>query len=198
MNRASTVELRARLLRAAEAEIAATGPARASLRAIARRCGVSHQATAHHFVDRAGLFTALATEGHQLLLQETEQAIAATPAVGGEQVAAAGAAYVAFSQKRPALFDLMYRPDLLHNDDEQLVAARQAHRDLSLANIAAAQQRGWGTAVPTAELAVLGWAAVHGLAVLQRDQIVSVLYPEVDVDSILRRVVHVLDLVARE
>ena len=47
--------------------------------------------------------------------------------------------------------------------------------------------------MPTAELAVLGWAAVHGLAVLQRDLIVSVLYPEVDVDSILRRVVHVLD-----
>ena len=75
MSRASTVDLRARLLRAAEAEIAATGPARASLRAIARRCGVSHQATAHHFVDRAGLFTALAVEGHELLLQETQEAI---------------------------------------------------------------------------------------------------------------------------
>ncbi len=193
MSRASTVDLRARLLRAAEAEIAATGPARASLRAIARRCGVSHQATAHHFVDRAGLFTALALEGHQLLLQETEAAIDAALAEGGQRVAAAGAAYVEFSRRHPALFDLMYRPDLLRNDDEDLIAARLAHRDLSLANIASAQERGWGTDVPTAELAVLGWAAVHGLAVLQRDLIVSVLYPEVDVDSILRRVVHVLD-----
>ncbi|PWN03258.1 TetR/AcrR family transcriptional regulator [Nocardioides silvaticus] len=193
MSRASTLDLRARLLRAAEAEIAATGPARASLRAIARRCGVSHQATAHHFVDRAGLFTALALEGHQLLLEETQAAIDATPAVGGQRVAAAGAAYIAFAHRHPALFDLMFRPDLLHDDDEELAAARLAHRDLSLANIAAAQERGWGTEVPTAELAVLGWAAVHGLAVLEREQIVSVLYPEVDVDSILRRVVHVLD-----
>jgi len=193
VSRASTVDLRARLLRAAEAEIAVTGPARASLRAIARRCGVSHQATAHHFVDRAGLFTALALEGHQLLLQETKAAIDGTPAAGGQRVAAAGAAYVEFSRRHPALFDLMYRPDLLRNEDEDLIAARLAHRDLSLANIAAAQERGWGADVPTAELAVLGWAAVHGLAVLQRELIVSVLYPEVDVDSILRRVVHVLD-----
>jgi AcrR family transcriptional regulator len=196
MSRASTLDLRARLLRAAEAEIAATGPARASLRAIARRCGVSHQATAHHFVDRAGLFTALALEGHQLLLQETRAAIDATAAEGGQRVAAAGAAYVEFSRRHPALFDLMYRPDLLRNDDEDLVAARLAHRDLSLSNIAAAQERGWGADVPTAELAVLGWAAVHGLAVLQRDLIVSVLYPEVDVDSILRRVAHALDALA--
>jgi len=193
MSRASTVDLRARLLRAAEAEIAATGPARASLRAIARRCGVSHQATAHHFADRAGLFTALAAEGHDLLLEETREAIDGTPVEGGQQVAAAGAAYVEFSRRHAALFDLMYRPDLLRNDDEQLVAARLAQRDLMIETIAAAQARGWGTEVPTAELAALGWASVHGLAVLQRDLVVSAVYPEVDPDSILRRVVHVLD-----
>jgi AcrR family transcriptional regulator len=193
VSRASTVDLRARLLRAAEAEIAATGPTRASLRAIARRCGVSHQATAHHFADRAGLFTALAVEGHDLLLEETQEAIDGTPVEGGQQVAAAGAAYVEFSRRHAALFDLMYRPDLLRNDDERLVAARLAQRELMLATVADAQARGWGTDVPTAELATLGWAAVHGLAVLQRDLVVSAVYPEVDLDSILRRVVHVLD-----
>jgi AcrR family transcriptional regulator len=196
VSRKSTVDLRARLLRAAEAEIAATGPARASLRAIARRCGVSHQATAHHFVDRAGLFTALATEGHDLLLKESQQAIATVPVEGGQQVAAAGAAYVEFSRRHTALFDLMYRPDLLHNEDEHLIAARLAQRELMLATIAAAQARGWGADVPTAELAMLGWAAVHGLAVLQRDLVVSAVYPEIDLDSILRRVVHVLDQLA--
>lgn len=193
MRRASTVDLRARLLRAAEAEIATVGPARASLRAIARRCGVSHQATAHHFADRAGLFTALAVEGHDLLHEKTREAIDGAPVDGGQQVAAAGTAYVEFSRRHAALFDLMYRPDLLHNDDERLVAARLAQRELMLATVAAAQARGWGTDVPTAELATLGWAAVHGLAVLERDLVVSTVYPEVDLDLILRRVVHVLD-----
>jgi AcrR family transcriptional regulator len=197
VSRASTVDLRARLLRAAEAEIAAAGPARASLRAIARRCGVSHQATAHHFADRAGLFTALAVEGHELLVQETREAIAGAPVEGGQQVAAAGAAYVEFAARHPALFDLMFRPDLLRNDDEALTAARLGHGALMLETIAAAQERGWGTDVPTAELAALGWASVHGLAVLQRDAVVSAVYPDVDLDSILRRVVHVLDRLDR-
>ncbi|WP_183093482.1 TetR/AcrR family transcriptional regulator [Nocardioides stalactiti] len=193
MSRASTLDLRARLLRAAEAEIAATGPARASLRAIARRCGVSHQATAHHFADRAGLFTALAVEASDLLLAETREAIASAPVEGGQQVAAAGAAYVAFAQRHAALFDLMYRPDLLRHDDERLLVARRTHRDLMVDTIAAAQKRGWGVEVPTAELATLGWATVHGLAVLQRDSVLSAVYPDVDLDSVLRQVAHALD-----
>lgn len=192
----SRLDVRHRLLRAAEQEIASSGPARASLRAIARRVGVSHQATAHHFDDRAGLFTALAVEGLELLLEQTEAAIAAAPVEGGLQVAAAGAAYVEFALARPTMFDLMFRPELLHVDDERFVGARERHRDLMLATVADAQATGWGTAVPTAELAMLGWAAVHGLAVLQRDQLVSAVYPDVDPDTILPRVVHALDALA--
>nr|WP_281366647.1 TetR/AcrR family transcriptional regulator [Nocardioides thalensis] len=184
------------MLRAAEQEIASSGPARASLRAIARRVGVSHQATAHHFEDRAGLFTALAVEGLELLLEQTEAAIAEAPVEGGLRVAAAGAAYVEFALARPTMFDLMFRPELLHVDDERFVAARERHRDLMLATVADAQATGWGTAVPTAELAMLGWAAVHGLAVLQRDQLVGAVYPDVDPDNILPRVVHALDALA--
>lgn len=190
------LDVRHRLLRAAEQEIASSGPARASLRAIARRVGVSHQATAHHFEDRAGLFTALAVEGLELLLERTEAAIAQAPVEGGLQVAAAGAAYVEFALARPTMFDLMFRPELLHVDDERFIAARERHRDLMLAAVADAQATGWGTAVPTAELAMLGWAAVHGLAVLQRDQLVSAFYPDVDPDNILPRVVHALDALA--
>lgn len=192
----SRLDVRHRLLRAAEQEIASSGPARASLRAIARRVGVSHQATAHHFDDRAGLFTALAVEGLELLLEQTEAAIAGAPVEGGLRVAAAGAAYVEFALARPTMFDLMFRPELLHVDDERFVAARERHRDLRLATVAEAQATGWGTAVPTAELAMLGWAAVHGLAVLQRDQLVSAVYPDVDPDNILPRVVHALDALA--
>ncbi|WP_345000693.1 TetR/AcrR family transcriptional regulator [Agromyces bauzanensis] len=39
------------------------GVARLSLRDLARRVGVSHAAPAHHFGDRQGLFTAIATDG---------------------------------------------------------------------------------------------------------------------------------------
>lgn len=192
MSRASTVDLRARLLRAAEAEIAATGPARASLRAIARRCGISHQATAHHFSDRAGLFTALAVEGSDLLLAETRAAVDGVAVEDGQQLAAAAAAYLRFAARHAALFDLMYRPDLLRHDDDELVAARLAHRNLLIDLIAAAQEQGWGVDLPTAEIATLSWAAVHGLAVLQRDAVLAAVYPEVDPEKSLRQVAAVL------
>lgn len=196
-------DLRQRLLRAAEQEIAACGPAKASLRAIARRVGVSHQATAHHFEDRAGLFTALAVEGFDLLLERTRAAIAdASEGLGvdgadaGRPVAAAGAAYVEFALRHPTMFDVMFRPELLHAEDERLLAARDEHRAVLLSNIAAAQERGWGVGVPTEELAVIGWATVHGLAVLERDSQLGGLLSEAELPRVLGRVARTLEALA--
>ena len=60
-------DLRRTLLVAAAAAIDESGPAALSLRDLARRAGVSHAAPAHHFTDKAGLLTALAAEGFDLL-----------------------------------------------------------------------------------------------------------------------------------
>ncbi|HWJ82556.1 MAG TPA: TetR/AcrR family transcriptional regulator [Nocardioides sp.] len=189
-------ELRERLLRAAEAEIAEAGPARASLRAIARRCGVSHQATAHHFEDRAGLFTALALEGFDVLCARTRAAVGDAEPAGGAQVVAAAAAYVEFALLHPAMFDVMFRPEIVRAGDPRLGRARAEHRSLLVAVLEEAQRAGWGVAAPTEELATLGWAAVHGLAVLERDQLISDLHPDVDLEAILLRVVQALDVIA--
>lgn len=196
-------DLRQRLLRAAEQEILAQGLARASLRGIARRVGVSHQATAHHFDDRAGLFTALAVEGFELLVARTQSAIA-TAGEGlddggtdaGRPVAAAGAAYVEFAMRHPTMFDVMFRPELLHVDDAAFVTARQAHRDLLLSTTAAAQDRGWGVVLPTEQLAVLGWACVHGLAVLHRDSQLDDIAGDLDVTNLLEQVARALEALA--
>ena len=53
-------DLKMALLRAAEAELAENGIESFSLRAVAKRAGVSHGAPAHHFKDAKGLLTALA------------------------------------------------------------------------------------------------------------------------------------------
>lgn len=193
------VDLRQRLLRAAEQEIATCGPAKASLRAIARRVGVSHQATAHHFEDRAGLFTALAVEGFELLLEQTTAAVEGVgeeDLAAGAQVAASGAAYVRFAMKHPTMFDVMFRPELLHEWDPRLLDVRRLHRDLLVQIVAAAQARGWGAGVPTEELATVGWATVHGLAVLQRDAQLTEVLPEVDLTQLLGRVARALDALA--
>lgn len=189
-------ELRERLLRAAETEIAEAGPARASLRAIARRCGVSHQATAHHFEDRAGLFTALALEGFDLLCRQTRAAVRDAEPEGGGQVVAASVAYVDFALAHPAMFDVMFRSEIVRAGDPRLVRARAEHRALLLDALVAAQATGWGAHAPVAELVTLGWAAVHGVAVLERDHLISDLHPDVDLEAILLRVVKALDVIA--
>ncbi len=62
-------DLRAVILAEAARLVAERGADRGSLRELARDAGVSHAAPAHHFTDRRGLFTALATQGFQLLAQ---------------------------------------------------------------------------------------------------------------------------------
>lgn len=187
----SGADLRTRLLRAAEQEIAEHGPVAASLRGIARRCGVSHQAVAHHFTDRAGLFTALAVEGFSRLERRTLDAAAGVGPDAGQQLAAAGTAYVVFASEQRSLFDLMFS-GLLRSDDPDLAAVRQRQRDFMVRTVSAAQAAGWGLDVPAEELAAIGWASMHGLVLLERDRMISSVYPEVDLDEVFLRFVRAL------
>jgi AcrR family transcriptional regulator len=82
-----------------------------SLRAVARRAGVSHAAPYHHFTDRKALVAALAREGLASLVQALESA--------GRQVEdprlellEIGVAYVRFSTENRALFRLMFSAEL--------------------------------------------------------------------------------------
>src|SRR4029453_17263435 len=84
-------DLRVALLDAAAAVIDESGPAAVTLRDLARRVGVSHAAPAHHFADRAGLLTALATAGFTRLADAVEQVSPIT------DLRQAGVAYVTFA-----------------------------------------------------------------------------------------------------
>src|SRR5699024_12264833 len=60
-------DLRRTLLAQTASAIAEDGVARLSMRALAKRAGGSNAAPTNHFGDKAGLLTALATEGFDLL-----------------------------------------------------------------------------------------------------------------------------------
>jgi AcrR family transcriptional regulator len=127
---------RAALLTAAREELAEVGTGGLSLRSIARRAGVSHAAPKHHFGDRAGLLTALASQGFGQLGDALEHAVATSVGDPRERLAALGRAYVHTGLRDPALFELMFRPDLLDRDDPNLREAQQATFDLLAAVVA--------------------------------------------------------------
>ncbi len=161
------------LLAAAQAELAEHGSAGISLRAVARRAGMSHAAPKHHFGDRAGLLSAVAADGFAALSTELHRVGDVAPE---RRLAALGRAYIDFGVTHPALFDLMFRPSELRADDPALRQAQRAALDTLSTAVAdsssavAAETTPGGTPV----LTVLSWALAHGLVVLARDGALAV------------------------
>jgi AcrR family transcriptional regulator len=150
-------DLHRALIDAAVAEIDASSIASLSLREIARRAGVSHAAPAHHFGDKAGLFTAIAIEGFGLLRQ-------ATSAVshGPDGLLLAGIAYVEFAIGHRAYFEVMYRPELYRPDEPDLITAREA--SFAVLYTTARQGAGLSAEEDVTGLALAAWSVVHGFA----------------------------------
>ena len=148
-------DLRRAVIDGATAVIAEHGPAALSLRELATRIGVSHGAPAHHFGDRAGLLSAIAAEGYELLAEALE---VARDEGGFLDV---GLAYVRFAIDHPAHFQVMYQPSLYRSDDPGVVAAR-ARAAAALYGSAATVE----AAAPTMHVGLAGWCLMHGLATL--------------------------------
>ena len=139
------------------------GLAAVSLRAIARRAGLSHNAATHHFGDRTGLLTAVAVVGFRRLTTALSAA-ADESATGEDRLAGLGRAYLDFGLSEPNLLELMFRPDLLRRDDSELQAAEQA----AFGALEDAMRGDGRPPGEPADLAMVAWAFVHGLAGLAR------------------------------
>lgn len=151
--------LRQAVLAAAVDAITEVGPAGVSLRDLARRAGVSHAAPAHHFGDKAGLLTALAAEGYGLLADTLDAAHQRT-----QDFLEVGVAYVRFAVERRAHFEVMFRPDLYHSDDPEVLAARERASEALSGGIDTLPS---GRAGPDARIAgIAAWSLVHGFATL--------------------------------
>jgi AcrR family transcriptional regulator len=146
------------LLEAAVEAIDEVGPAALSLRDLARRAGVSHAAPAHHFGDKAGLLTAVATDGFRRLAATLGDAYRATGSF-----LEVGAAYARFAVTHRAHFEVMFRPELYRADDPALAQARDAARSLLYPPAAEAAAGAGGDDL---RAAVAAWSLVHGLVTL--------------------------------
>jgi AcrR family transcriptional regulator len=160
------------LLRTARKLLAARGPAALSLREVARRAGVSHQAPYRHYPDKEALLAALAAEGFRELSAAVEQAVRRHPACAIDQLAAAGVAYVKHGLKEPALYRLMfgYQPAAPVAASQQLQGdSRRAFAELQQI-IERGQAAGEFRPDDPLILAVAAWCIVHGLTSLVIDE----------------------------
>lgn len=132
-----------------------------SLRAVARKTGVSHAAPYRHFPNHESLLVELAIEGFSELRAEIVAAGSA-PGAEDDRITNLGAAYMRFVARRPALTRLMFGPQLPNRD---------TFPALGIAADAIGEEI--GNALHDSALGLAVWAAVHGLAMLILENVID-------------------------
>jgi AcrR family transcriptional regulator len=158
-------DLRLTLLRVVGDLVREEGVGALSLRAVARRADVSHNAPAHHFGTKEGLLTAFAAEGFNRLaatMAEAQRAEGAT--TGPHLLAASGRGYVRFALDHPDEFAMMFRPELVTASDPVLAAASKAAYEPLRIAIDRCVAEGLLDGVDPHVAAVAAWSLPHGFA----------------------------------
>jgi AcrR family transcriptional regulator len=154
-------DLRNGLLEAARGILEEESLAALTLRAVARRAGVSHAAPYRHFPNHEALLVELSVEGFDELREAITEA---AKAHGNEsdKIANIGAAYMRFVAQRPALARLMFGGQLPNRDQ---FPALEKKAD-SIGNEI-------GAALHDSALGLAVWSAVHGLAMLVLENVID-------------------------
>jgi AcrR family transcriptional regulator len=154
-------DLRGALVRTAIELLEEGGDTELSLRAVARRAGVSPAAPYRHYADREALVSAVAAVGYRELAGRLAAAhpSPSTP----EQLASVAIAYVRFALERPALFRIMFGEPCDRDNDERVAATASVSQ-----YVRAIVERTFPQADADA-LATAVWALVHGFACLHLD-----------------------------
>ena len=167
-----------------------------SLREVARRAGVSHNAPYKHFPEKRDLLAAVAARGFEALAEFT---LASLKSVTGAraQLIACGRAFVAHGIANPALYRLMFGAALTSPEAgrpliEKVAAAKaRAVLDATLADAVRSGAFPSSMANPresaAASLAV--WSLLHGLTMLAIDDFVG---PPADVETLIDSVLGAL------
>ena len=151
-----------------------------SLRELARRAGVSHNAPYKHFADKRVLLAAVSAAGFDLLARRITEA---TERLSNPRarLAAIARAYVRHGVENPALYRLMFGGYLTGADDGR-PAIERAAGDKTKALVAAAIVDGaLGRPIPNtprnerkiAAAILVFWSQMHGLTLLLVDRLVG-------------------------
>jgi AcrR family transcriptional regulator len=151
-----------------------------SLRELARRAGVSHNAPYKHFADKRELLAAVSAAGFEAL---TKRAGAEISRVGNPraQLFALLRTYIRYGVENPALYRLMFGGYLSGPDDGRPAIERAAAEQTRILLAGVIRDGGLGRAIPDTvrnERKIAGailacWSLVHGLTQLIADGLVG-------------------------
>lgn len=169
-----------------------------SLREVARRAGVSHNAPYHHFADKHELLIAVAANGFLTLRR---QMLAAIEEVDDPRAALlkSGEVFVTFGARNPALYRLMFGPVFAtarHDRKGPLDSAAAEARAVLNDIIRRGAVRGTFTPSPTDEealqlAALAAMSLVHGMTMLVIDGLATGV-PHLPVEDIVERLGRLL------
>ncbi|WP_394829170.1 TetR/AcrR family transcriptional regulator [Pendulispora albinea] len=140
-----------------------------TMRELARRAKVTHNAPYRHFADKEALLAAIAEEGFEMLAADGARALAAA---GGDPRAALrelGASYVFFAVEHPHHFRLMFGLPLANVQAAHPSLGLAAQKSFAQLTDAIEAIRAGGLLRADRDprgLAIIAWALVHGLASL--------------------------------
>jgi len=160
----NATDLRQKVLQASLALIEEGGLDRLSMREVARKSGVSHQAPYYYFGDREAILAAIAGEGFSKLGRAVDRA-RSDPAKALEAI---GRAYVGFALRHPAYFQAMFRADAVPLDRYPDVRKLE---DEAFGKLVEEIGKAFPDQSSAARLtiSIACWAMVHGLATLIRE-----------------------------
>jgi len=159
--------LREQLVAAAVEVIDEVGDAeRVSVRAIARRAGVSPTALYLHFPDRDALVDAAVDAGFAAFNAALLEAAAREEASPRVRLAAMGHAYVGFAERQPALYAVLFTARRLPPKDSPTAAV---DREAGFAGLVALARAALdpARADEAPEVAIAIWTSMHGFATLR-------------------------------
>ncbi|MCB0153688.1 MAG: TetR/AcrR family transcriptional regulator [Anaerolineae bacterium] len=163
-------DLRNTLITIGTEMLAEEGSQALSLRKLAKRAGVSHNAPYMHFADKEALLAAIAEEGFRLLSVAFEAAVQAAPAEDWPAQFQAGCwAYVQFALDHPDQLQMMIRPfeaAKYPSLSKTSLGALERLREL----VAAGQAQGYVKTGDSWEIAGVVWSLLHGIATIWAGQ----------------------------
>lgn len=168
-------DLREALLTAAEELLTEEGVSGLTLRACARRAGVSHAAPKHHFADVSELLSEVAARGFDRLSESLSSARKVSGETPLERLVDVAQTYVGFARRYPAHFRLMFRWDAMSSENESLrTAAARTYAEMASSVTAQRGEPEMTTDTLLERLRerdlqndiVLAWSWIHGYAQL--------------------------------